>query len=409
MDKSIAEALELFPPDEYPSFLPSEFEARIDAARNVMRDMELDAILVTSEANFRYMTGYILQAPVQIARPRYFVLPLEGEPCAIVPKTNVDGMRRTTWVRDIRSWVAPCPEDDGVTLVADALRGAGRRFGQLGAELGQEARLGMPVLDFLRLRDLTQTSVFRDAESIFRRIRMVKSSAEIDRIRRICRIVSDSFEALPGLLRIGDTEWNACRRMQLDLVMRGAHRTPHLVGVSGPNGYTNINTGPTARVLERGSLLTIDAGCCFDNYWCDFNRNFAFGGAIDPLRRAYDLLFKATDAGLAAARPGQMTSDLFAAMGKVLSGDGPPGGTVGRMGHGIGLLAPEPPSLNATDHTVLTPGMVITLEPSMSFVVPGPHGPESRIMAHEENLVITNDGYELLTTRAPSELPVIAT
>jgi Xaa-Pro dipeptidase len=133
MDKSIAEALELFPPDEYPSFLPSEFEARIDAARNVMRDMELDAILVTSEANFRYMTGYILQAPVQIARPRYFVLPLEGEPCAIVPKTNVDGMRRTTWVRDIRSWVAPCPEDDGVTLVADALRGAGRRFGQLGA------------------------------------------------------------------------------------------------------------------------------------------------------------------------------------------------------------------------------------------------------------------------------------
>jgi len=407
MDNSIANVLEVFPPDEYPGFLHGEFEARVEAARRAMQEMELDAILITSEANFRYMTGYILQAPVQIARPRYFVVPLKGEPCAIVPKTNVDGMRRTTWVRDIRSWVAPCPEDDGITLVADALRAAERRFGRLGAELGQEARLGMPVLDFLRLRDLLQPSTFADAECVFRRIRMTKSPAEIDRMRRICRIVSDSFEALPKLLHIGDTEWSACRRMQLDLVLRGAHRTPHLVGVSGLNGYTNINTGPTARVLERGSLLTIDAGCCFDNYWCDFNRNFAFDSAIDPVRRAYDSLFKATDAGLAAARPGQKTSDLFAAMGKVLSGDGTPGGTVGRMGHGIGLLAPEPPSVNSTDHTVLEPGMVITLEPSMSFTVPGPQGQEPRIMAHEENLVITNDGYELLTTRASPELPVI--
>jgi Xaa-Pro dipeptidase len=403
MGATIAAALTAFPPDEYPKFTAEEFGRRIEAARSVMRKLELDAILVTSEVNFRYMTGYILQAPVQIARPRYYVLPLEGTPCAIVPKTNVDGMRQTAVVEDIRFWIAPCPEDDGVTLVADALRSAPRRFGRLGAEIGQEARLGMPVLDYMRLVELVAPARFVDGEQVFRRIRMVKSAAEIDRIRRIARIVSDSFDRLPSLLHVGDTEWSACRRMQLDLVLHGAHRTPHLTGVSGSGGYTNINTGPTNRMLGPGSVMTIDAGCCYDNYWCDFNRNFVFGHVCSAAARAHAAVHAATDAGLHTIRPGVRTRDIFAAMGTVFSGLGAPGGTVGRMGHGIGLLAPEPPSVNAEDDTVLSTGMVITLEPSMSFTYEG----QARIMVQEENVVVTDDGYELLTTRTPPEMPLV--
>jgi Xaa-Pro aminopeptidase len=91
MEQTVRSLLRDFPTDEYPSFDDAEFENRVDAARRSMRRLEIDAILVSSEANFRYMTGYILQSPVQIARPRFFVLPLVGKPCAIVPKTNVDG------------------------------------------------------------------------------------------------------------------------------------------------------------------------------------------------------------------------------------------------------------------------------------------------------------------------------
>ena len=403
MSQSISTVLAAFPSDAHPTFATEEFGRRIEAARRTMRALEIDALLVTSEANFRYLTGYILQAPVQIARPRYLVLPLEGTPCAIVPRTNVDGMRQTTWLEDIRSWVAPCLEDDGVSLVADALAAVPRRFGRVGAEIGAEARLGMPVLDYLRIVQGLQSSRFVDGEVVLRRIRMVKSTGEIDRIRRIARIVSASFDALPALLRLGDTEWSACRRMQLDLVLRGAHRTPHLTGVSGQGGYTNINTGPTGRVLDVGSVLTIDAGCCIDNYWCDFNRNFAFARVRSEAAYAYAALHAATEAGLQAVRPGVRTRDLFAAMSAVLSEAGAPGSTVGRMGHGIGLLAPEPPSINAADDTVLEPGMVLTLEPSLSFAVDG----QSRMMVHEENLVVTADRCELLTTRAPPEMPVV--
>ena len=78
---------------------------------------------------------------------------------------------------------------------------------------------------------------------------------------------------------------------------------------------------------------------------------------------------------------------------------------VGRMGHGLGLDLTEPPSLAPDDHTRLEPGMVITLEPSLAL--PGTAGLTRRLMVHEENVVVTPAGCELLTRRAPAELPIV--
>jgi len=75
-------------------------------------------------------------------------------------------------------------------------------------------------------------------------------------------------------------------------------------------------------------------------------------------------VWEATEAGIAAAVPGSRTSDLWAAMMKVLERAGMPGNNAGRMGHGLGLQFTEPPSNMSDDHTVLEEGMVITIEPA---------------------------------------------
>jgi Xaa-Pro aminopeptidase len=158
--------------------------------------------------------------------------------------------------------------------------------------------------------------------------------------------------------------------------------------------------GPRDRELEAGDILIIDTGTVYDGYFCDFDRNFAFGRASDTARRVYETVYRSTDAGLAAARPGATTTDVWQAMWSVLEAGGAKSNDVGRMGHGLGAQLTEWPSLTSKDQTPLEPGMVITLEPGMNYG-------DGKIMVHEENIVITDSGAQLLSRRAAPELPII--
>ena len=188
--------------------------------------------------------------------------------------------------------------------------------------------------------------------------------------------------------------------MRIDLLQRGTDGTPFMVSASGHNGYYNIIMGPSDRVLGDGDLLIIDTGTLFDGYYCDFDRNFAFGHASDKSKQAYETVFKSTDAGFAAAKPGNTTSDIWRAMWDVLEAGGAEGNDIGRMGHGLGTQLTEWPSNTATDNTELKPGMVLTLEPGMTY-------DGGKQMVHEENIVITDSGAIMLSRRASAELPII--
>ena len=115
---------------------------------------------------------------------------------------------------------------------------------------------------------------------------------------------------------------------------------------------------------------------------------------------AYETVFKATDAGFEAAKPGANTSDIWRAMWTVLEAGGAEGNDIGRMGHGLGVQLTEWPSIIATDKTELKPGMIMTLEPGMTY----DHGKQ---MVHEENILITKSGAIMLSKRAAAKLPVI--
>jgi Xaa-Pro aminopeptidase len=359
----------------------------------------LDGLLLTTPPNVRYFSGFDTQFWESPTRPWFLVVPREGAPIAVIPEIGEAGMA-VTWVDDIRTWPSPAPEDDGVTLLASALGGLPRRHGRIGAELGRESVVRMPVLDLDRLRDSLSQTPIADGTPVIRALRQVKSEAEVERIRHACRIVSDGFEALPAQLALGDSERDACRKLRIELLRRGADGSPYLMGVSGPGGYDNIIMGPTDRVMDAGDLLIIDTGTTYDGYFCDFDRNFAFGHAPDEARRAHEAVWRATQAGIESARPGATTSDVWRAQMQVLEAAGSRGNNVGRLGHGLGLQLTEPPSNTPDDDTVLVPGMVLTIEPGMAYA-PG------RMIVCEENLVVRQDGAELLSRRAEPELPVV--
>lgn len=388
-------------PPEPGKFTRREFERRVERACRLMTRDKLDGILVTSETNLEYLSGFTTQFAWNTpTRPWYFLLRRNGSGVAVIPEIGVSNWRSTSWVDEILAWPSPRPENEGLDLLSKIVTGTRRRYGRLGVELGAESRLGMPAGDFLRLKRMIRPVQMIDGSAVMRELRLVKSKAEVARIRHICELASDTFDALPGFFNVGDTEKDLVRKFQADILLRGADKTPYTAIGSGRGGYNSIIAGPTDRKIGAGDIFLIDTGSRYAGYFCDFDRNYAIGKVRDPVRRVHDLLYRATDAGIAAARPGNTAADVFAAQARVLVDAGIELGNVGRFGHGLGKNLTEPPSNMPGDDTQLEPGVVLTIEPNAMYG-------RGKILVHEENIVVTVDGAELLSRRAPREMVII--
>ncbi|KKD60091.1 peptidase M24 [Grimontia sp. AD028] len=380
-------------------FAQREFELRTCELQKQMRGKQLDAVFFTTEAEFRYFSGFISQFWESPTRPWFLVVPAEGKPIAVVPEIGVSGFE-LTWITDVRSWPSPRPEDDGISLLATTLHEVSTRFRRIGAMLGPETHLRMPANNFASLQKLLSHHSWVDVSNIIQTIRSVKSKAEIEKIRFSCNIAAAAFDYLRQHLSVGVTEREACKVMHLEMLRLGADSCPYLISGSGRAGYGSIIMGPTDRVLAEGDVLIIDTGANFDGYFCDFDRNYALGSATKETTDAYDAVYAATEAGLRAAQPGRTTGEVWQAMWSVLEKAGALGNDVGRMGHGLGMQLTEWPSFIPKGDVVLKPGMVLTLEPGMAFA-------PNRMMVHEDNIVITENGCELLHPRTWDKLPVI--
>ena len=379
-------------------FADEEFENRTLRAQEIMHEYELDGILLTTPQNIRYFTGYDSQFWESPTRPWFVIVPLSGKPIAIVPEIGESEFKKT-WLDEIKTWPSPRPEDEGVSLLKSNLENVKKTFGQIGLELGSEMALRMPISDFLKLKEVVGTNLVDGSNAIWD-MRMIKTNEELKKIKFVCSIASDAYNALPSTLSIGNTEREAVHKLKIDILNRGADSVPFMPGISGQGGVPQIVCGPTDRILDDGDILFIDTGSTFDGYFCDFDRNYAFGRVASDVEKVYQILWQATEIGIKTAIPGATTNDIFNAMNKVIQDGGTIGNNVGRLGHGLGLQLTEPPSHRLGEKTVIKENMVLTIEPAMEYA-PG------KMIVHEENIIIQQDGAELITKRAPKEIPVI--
>src|SRR5947209_7003666 len=107
--------------EHLPPIEATEYRERLRRAQRLMAERDVAALLVTTEMNFRYFSGLHTQSWVMPTRPMFLILPADRDPVAVIPAGSLVGMRQQSWVADIRTWPAPTPEDDGVSLLADAL------------------------------------------------------------------------------------------------------------------------------------------------------------------------------------------------------------------------------------------------------------------------------------------------
>lgn len=379
-------------------FPDSEFRARTVRAQDLMAQAGLGALLLTTEPEVRYYTGFLTRFWESPTRPWFVIVPVQGDPIAVIPSIGANLMGQT-WITDIRTWQAPDYDDDGVGLLSATLCEVTNPGSQIGMAYQMESHVRMPWQSFEQLKAWTLTRFFRDDATITRRLRMVKSQSEVTKITHAVQIGDRAFDRVAEIARTGMPLSQVFRDFQRLCLEEGADWVPYLAGAAEAGGYGDVISPATEAPLALGDVLMLDTGLIWDGYFCDFDRNFSLGPPDPAVATAHARLIEATQAGFSVARPGARICDLFHAMNDIVNPGGA-GSDAGRLGHGLGMQLTEWPSIIAADTTVLEEGMVLTLEPGVTL-------PSGKIMVHEENIVIEGQGARALSRLQSAEIRVI--
>ena len=379
------------------SFPKEEYLKRLDNIHKKLENENIDAIVITSPANFRYFSGLDSNFWESPTRPWFLIISKNGKIKALVPSIGLSAIE-STFIKDIEVWQSPNPKDEGTSLLKKIIKTFPKNS-NIGFELGMETYLRMSIKEFLKIKKDLQEYNFIDSTNIVWSLRKIKSDLEIKNIEKVCSITSKVFNNLINKISLGMSEREIATIFKKDLINNGVDYIMYLSCASGINGYNQIICNPSEKKIGDGDILIIDTGSTLNGYYCDFDRNFGFGNINQKSLDAYDKLWNATEKTLEIIKPGISCKEVYESLSKNLFSSNVKS-SVGRMGHGFGLQLTEPPSIMIDDNTILEKNMILALEPSIEIE-------NDLMLVHEENILITQNGNRLLTSRTPKELPVI--
>lgn len=379
------------------SFPKEEYLKRLDNIHKKLENENIDAIVITSPANFRYFSGLDSNFWESPTRPWFLIISKNGKIKALVPSIGLSAIE-STFIKDIEVWQSPNPKDEGTSLLKKIIKTFPKNS-NIGFELGMETYLRMSIKEFLKIKKDLQEYNFIDSTNIVWSLRKIKSDLEIKNIEKICSITSKVFNNLINKISLGMSEREIATIFKKDLINNGVDYIMYLSCASGINGYNQIICNPSEKKIGDGDILIIDTGSTLNGYYCDFDRNFGFGNINQKSLDAYNKLWNATEKTLEIIKPGISCKEVYESLSKNLFSSNVKS-SVGRMGHGFGLQLTEPPSIMIDDNTILEKNMILALEPSIEIE-------NDLMLVHEENILITQNGNRLLTSRTPKELPVI--
>ena len=233
---------------EYALFSRGEMERRYARARAMMAHREIDALLVSGEENFQYLAGTTASIALHysLTRPSLFILPLERDP--IIVTQGRANLALGSYVADLRDYtnILDFPHQ----LALQALQDAGLENKRIGAELGQEQRMGMPVGAYSSLVEALPAVEFVDCADILIGLRMVKSSEELAYMRQAAAITGRARQRLFDQVEPGMTERQVARLIRQLILEEGGDRTAYVIlqlGLSRLRQPVSLRPSPRKR------------------------------------------------------------------------------------------------------------------------------------------------------------------
>ncbi len=274
-----------------------------------------------------------------------------------------------------------------------------RRKRSRGCVIGLEAE-HFTLADRTRLNDLLPSGMrLKEAASRVERLRLIKDTDELERIRAAVALGARLFDRALEVLRPGVKEVEVAAEMELAARRAGAEAMsfPTIVASGARSALPHARASD--QLIKPGAFVVCDFGVILAAYCSDQTRTVWFGKAPHEARRAYEAVREAQQVAVQAVRPGVRVGEVDAAARKVLRKHGLGRYFTHSTGHGVGLEIHEAPRVARGHQEVLQPGMVITIEPGVYF--PGKWG-----VRIEDMVAVTSGGCEVLTPGSKDFLAV---
>lgn len=361
---------------------------RVEQAKRLMREQGLDALMLTGGTSMVYFTNVRWGLSERLFS---VVIPARGAAFAVTPAFEEGRTREQLALGPLRNaevltWQE---HEDPYQRVAEGLRARGISGGKIGAEETVRFVFADGVANAApTLQVVSGTPVTAGC-------RGTKDAHELELMRLASEVTLTAYKAAYEALDEGMTQDDFAALVSL------AHSR---LGFSGGAGvqvgeFSALPHGSiTPQVVREGSILLIDGGCTVEGYRSDLSRTFVLGEPTEKMKTVYDIEYRAQKAALDQARPGVTAESVDAAARTVIEDGGYGPGYryfTHRVGHGIGMDGHEWPYLVKGNTMLLEPGMTFSDEPGI--YIPGEFG-----VRLEDDMVITEDGAELLTPQSPS-------
>jgi len=264
----------------------------------------------------------------------------------------------------------------------------------------ERARMTVGTAEFLKTVFLPcRVTPSKKLDAKIDELRMLKTSEEVDCIKKAQQIAEEAFEHILAFIRPGVTEKRIALELDFYMLSHGAEALSfETIAVTGKK--TSMPHGvPDDTVVENGDFITMDFGAVYKGYHSDMTRTVAVGNISEEQKEIYNVVLKAQKAALEILKKGLSCKEADAAARDIIKNAGY-GDYFGHgTGHGVGIEIHELPNLSPRSDAILQVGNIVTVEPGIYI-------PDKFGVRIEDMALITEDGFENLTT-TPKELIIL--
>jgi len=341
---------------------------RINRTANLMAKAGLDQLIVSAPSSIFYYTALHVQPGERMV--------------ALVINQNGDATLYANRLFALNGRTDHLVEyddtDDCVAVLADGISG-----GTVGIDKF------WPSGFTLRLQEKRPDARMKVGSACVEETRLIKDEDELSAMRESSLKNDDTIKSVIASLRVGMTEKEGQALYLSESEKRGSEGPAFEPLICFGANCSEPHHGSDRTAARDGDTVIIDVGLTWHDYHSDMTRTVVLGKATDEMKRVYDLVKKANEAGRRAVRPGVKVSDVDRAARRVIEDGGYGKYFIHRLGHGIGLDTHEYPDVSAACDCVERPGMVHSVEPGI--YLPGKFG-----VRIEDLVAVTQDGCETL-------------